>query len=93
MSIARYEIYLQIQFSLVRLQTFKNVTCIVAKYFKMVSETKRAGINTSVLGLMSCNAERLYMAAVNFRSLPPADEWKVCSCSVLCEIARSMVEF
>jgi hypothetical protein len=41
------------QFSLVRLQTFKNVTRIFAKDFKMVSEKKTAGIKTWVLGLMS----------------------------------------
>jgi len=47
---------------------------IVAKDFKMVNGTKTAGMNTSVLGLMSYNVESLYMAAVYFRSLPPADE-------------------
>jgi hypothetical protein len=59
---------------LVRIQTFKNVTRIVAKYFKMGKRTKAAGMNTSVLGLMSYNVERLYTAAVYFRSIPPADE-------------------
>jgi len=64
---------------LFRLQTFKKVTRIVAKDFKTVDGTKTAGMNTSVLGLMSYNVERLYTVAVYFRSLPTADEGKGCA--------------